>query len=41
MDEELSNMMKFQFSYGASSRVMSVIDEMVDTVVNRMGLAGR
>ena len=41
MDEEMSNMMKFQFAYGASSRVINVIDQMVDTMVNKMGLVGR
>lgn len=40
-DEEMSNMMKFQFAYGASSRVINVIDEMVDTIITRMGLVGR
>lgn len=41
MDEEMANMMKFQFAYGASSRTINVIDEMVETVISRMGLVGR
>lgn len=41
MDEEMSNMLKFQFAYGASARVMNVLDEMFDQIVNRMGIVGR
>lgn len=41
MDEEMANMMKFQFAYGASSRTINVIDEMIETVISRMGLVGR
>ena len=41
MDEEMTNMMKFKFAYDAASRVLNIIDTMLETVVNRMGLAGR
>ena len=41
MDEEMSNMMKFQYAYGAATKVLNTIDEMIETVVNRMGLVGR
>ncbi len=41
MDEEISNMMKFKFAYSASSRAISMVDSMLDTIINRMGLAGR
>ncbi len=41
MDEEMSNMMKFKFAYDAASRVLNIIDTMTDTIVNKMGLAGR
>ncbi|MCX7841764.1 MAG: flagellar hook-associated protein FlgK [Clostridia bacterium] len=41
MDEEMANMMKFKFAYNASSRAINVIDEMLDTVINRTGIAGR
>lgn len=34
MDEELSNMLKFQHSYTASSKMISVIDEMLETIVS-------
>jgi flagellar hook-associated protein 1 FlgK len=38
MDEEMSNMMKFKFAYDASSRVLNIIDEMLKTVIDRMGM---
>ena len=34
MDEELSNMVKFQHSYTASSKMIRVIDEMLETLIN-------
>ena len=41
MDEEMSNMMKYKFSYTAASRAINVIDDMLDTIISRMGLVGR
>lgn len=41
MDEEMSSMMKFQFAYGAASRLFNVVDDMIETVISRMGLVGR
>jgi flagellar hook-associated protein 1 FlgK len=41
MDEEMTNMLKFKFAYDAASRVLNIIDSMIETVVNRLGLAGR
>ncbi len=41
MDEELTFMMKYQHAYNASARTINVIDEMIDTIINRMGLVGR
>jgi len=41
MDEEMTSMMKYKFAYDAASRVLSIIDSMMDTIVNRLGLAGR
>jgi len=40
-DEELSNMVKFQHAYNASARMMTTMDEMLDTLINRIGLVGR
>lgn len=36
-DEELTNMIKFQNAYNASSRFMNVISEMIETLIYRMG----
>ena len=41
MDEELSNMMKFKFGYDAAARVLNVIDNMIETIVTRLGIVGR
>jgi flagellar hook-associated protein 1 FlgK len=41
MDEELSYMMKFKFGYDAAARVLNVIDDMIESVVTRLGLVGR
>ncbi len=36
-DEELSNMIKFQNAYNASSRFINVIDECIEHVINALG----
>jgi flagellar hook-associated protein 1 FlgK len=41
MDEEMTNMIKFKFAYDAASRVLNIIDSMLELVVNRLGMAGR
>lgn len=41
LDEEMTEMIKFQHAYNASARVINAIDEMVDQIVNRMGIVGR
>lgn len=41
LDEEMANMIKFQHAYNASARTITTMDEMLDVVVNRMGLVGR
>jgi|UPI0006B52CA1 flagellar hook-associated protein 1 FlgK len=41
LDEEMADMLRYQHSYIANSRVINAIDEMIDQVVNRMGIAGR
>lgn len=40
-DEELADMVKFQHAYNASARMMTTIDEMLDIVINRIGIVGR
>lgn len=37
-DEELSNMIKFQNAYNASSRYINVIDEMMEHILNTLGV---
>ena len=37
-DEELSNMIKFQNAYNASSRYINVIDEMLEHIINTLGV---
>ncbi|MBA3876310.1 MAG: flagellar hook-associated protein FlgK [Anaerolinea sp.] len=40
LDEEAADMIRFQRSYQASARVITVMDEMLDTLINRTGLVG-
>lgn len=37
LDEEMADLVRFQRAFQASSRVFSVVDELLDTVVNRLG----
>ncbi|WNQ11599.1 flagellar hook-associated protein FlgK [Paenibacillus aurantius] len=41
LDEEMSNMIKFQHAYNAAARAMTTFDEMLDKVINSMGVVGR
>jgi len=41
LDEEMTNMIKFQNAYNANARMTNVFDEMLDLLVNRLGLVGR
>jgi len=41
MDEEMTNMMKYKYGYNASARTINVIDQMIETIISRMGLVGR
>ena len=36
LDEEMSNLVKFQHAYNAAARLVSTTDEMLDTIINRM-----
>lgn len=38
IDEELADIMKFQHGYNAAAKFVTVIDEMIDTVINRLGV---
>jgi flagellar hook-associated protein 1 FlgK len=37
LDEEMADMMKFQRAFQASSRVFSIVDNLLDLVVNQLG----
>ena len=41
MDEEMSNLIKFQQAYNASARVITTVDEMLDKLINGTGVVGR
>jgi flagellar hook-associated protein 1 len=41
MDEELTNLVAFQRAYEASARVVTTADEMLDQIINKMGIVGR
>jgi len=38
IDEELADIIKFQHGYNAAAKYISVIDEMLDTIINRLGV---
>jgi flagellar hook-associated protein 1 FlgK len=41
LDEELTNMLTFQRAYQGASRVLTTVDEDLDTLINHTGVAGR
>jgi flagellar hook-associated protein 1 len=41
LDEEMTNMIKFQHAYNASARMITLQDEMLDKIINGMGTVGR
>ncbi|EOC99392.1 flagellar hook-associated protein FlgK [Caldisalinibacter kiritimatiensis] len=41
IDEEMSNMVKFQHSYNAAARMITTMDKIYDVTINRLGLVGR
>ena len=41
LDEEMTNMVMSQRAYEASARLLTTVDEMLDTLINRTGLVGR
>lgn len=40
-DEEVSNMLTYQMAFQASSRVLTTLDSMLDTLINHTGLVGQ
>ncbi len=41
LDQEAADMIRFQHAYQAAARVITTIDEMLDTLINRTGTVGR
>lgn len=41
LDEEMTNLVTFQHAYNASARMITVIDEMLDRIINSTGIVGR
>lgn len=41
LDEEISNLIRFQHAYNAAARNITALDEMLDRIINNMGLVGR
>lgn len=41
LDEEGVNLLRYQKSYSAAARLMTTLDEAVDTIINKMGVVGR
>ncbi|MGY3714875.1 flagellar hook-associated protein FlgK [Sutcliffiella cohnii] len=41
LDEEMTNMIQFQHAYNASARMITLTDELLNTIINGMGLGGR
>jgi flagellar hook-associated protein 1 FlgK len=41
LDEEMGNMVKFQHAYNASARMVTTLDGIMDTMINRLGMVGR
>ena len=41
LDEEMTDMIRFQQAYNASARMITVVDETLDKIINGMGLSGR
>lgn len=40
LDEEATNLLKYQKAYNAAARFMTVLDEALDVIINRMGVVG-
>ena len=38
LDEEMTNLIKFQKSYVASARIVTLIDDMLEKIINGMGI---
>jgi flagellar hook-associated protein 1 FlgK len=41
LDEEAADMVRFTKSYNAAARMVTAVDEMLETIISRMGIVGR
>ncbi|MHB1392771.1 MAG: flagellar hook-associated protein FlgK [Clostridia bacterium] len=41
MDEEMSNLIRYEHSYNAAARIVNTMDEMLDIIINKIGIVGR
>jgi flagellar hook-associated protein 1 FlgK len=41
LDEENVALLTYQHAYQGAARVLTAVDEMLDTLINRVGLVGR
>ena len=41
VDEEMINLISYQYAYSAASRVLTAVDEALDVLINRTGVVGR
>lgn len=41
LDEEMTNMLKYQHAYNASAKILNIVDGMLDKIINQTGRAGR
>ncbi|OAH54604.1 flagellar biosynthesis protein FlgK [Domibacillus aminovorans] len=41
LDEEMTNLIKFQHAYNGAARMITIVDEVLDKIINGMGVAGR
>jgi flagellar hook-associated protein 1 FlgK len=41
LDEEAANLVKYQRAFQAATRLVTVLDEMIDRIINGMGMVGR
>lgn len=41
LDEEMTKMIEYQRSYAAAARLATTMDELLETIIHRMGLVGR
>jgi flagellar hook-associated protein 1 FlgK len=41
IDEEMTNMIMYQHAYSAAAKVMTAMDEILNTLINKLGLVGR